>query len=233
MKGQARKYYRLRPARYYGGVATADQVGCNLLCAYCWNYGRNLRPAHCEGKYYHYREIAKRLVDISQRKGFRRIRFSGAEPILGEHSFDHLVGVLEEIRKRDPFMEFILETNGLVIGARPEFAQRLAGFARLQVRITLKGWDEESFELISGAEGAFWELPLKGLQALLNQGIVAWAAIMYETFGRRGIEKISTALQERSIRLEQIEVEYLEPYPFVLENLRLRSIELYEQDDQR
>ena len=69
MKGQKRKYYRFRPARYYGGIATADLVGCNLLCAYCWNYDRNLEPSKCEGWYYSHTEVAERLLAIARRKG--------------------------------------------------------------------------------------------------------------------------------------------------------------------
>jgi uncharacterized Fe-S cluster-containing radical SAM superfamily protein len=230
MKGRRRKYYRLRSARYYGGIATADLVGCNLLCAYCWNYGRNLRPSECEGRFYTDREIATRLLSIARKKGFNRIRLSGAEPILGEQSLAHLAGVLAEISKRDSRMEFVLETNGILIGARPEFAQHLAAFPRLHVRISLKGWDERSFEQISGAGGDYFVLPLKGLKALLKLGIVAWPAIMYELFGARGIERISERLVGLSIQPEELEVEYLEAYPFVLENLRRRSLDLREYD---
>lgn len=231
MKGRRRKYYRLRPARYYGGIATADLVGCNLLCAYCWNYGRNLRPSACEGRFYTDTEIGARLLSIARKKGFNRIRLSGAEPILGERSLVHLSGVLAEISKSDPRMEFILETNGLLIGARPEFAQQLASCHRLGVRISLKGWDERSFEQISGVEGDYFVLPLRGLKALLDVGISAWPAIMYEFFGAKGIEKISKRLKDFSIRPEELEVEYLETYPFVLENLKRRSLDLREYDN--
>jgi hypothetical protein len=33
---EKRKYYRFRPAPYYGGIATADCVGCCLRCLFCW-----------------------------------------------------------------------------------------------------------------------------------------------------------------------------------------------------
>ena len=33
---QTKKYYRVRPARWYGGIVTADCVGCGLLCRFCW-----------------------------------------------------------------------------------------------------------------------------------------------------------------------------------------------------
>lgn len=34
--GVYRKYYRFRPARWYGGIVTADAVGCGLICKFCW-----------------------------------------------------------------------------------------------------------------------------------------------------------------------------------------------------
>jgi uncharacterized Fe-S cluster-containing radical SAM superfamily protein len=39
-RGTARKYYRFRPARFYGGIATADCLGCNLRCAFCWAWAQ-------------------------------------------------------------------------------------------------------------------------------------------------------------------------------------------------
>ena len=231
MKGMSRKYYRLRPARYYGGIATADLVGCSFLCAYCWNYGRNLRPYEAKGRYYSHHEIARTLLKIARRKGFNRIRLSGAEPLLGQRSFEHLSGLLEDINQSDPRMEFVLETNGLLMGSSPRFAKRLARFNRLQVRVSLKGWDEESFERVSGAEGKFFELPLNGIKNLIDEGVVAWPAIMYEIFGPEGIEKISKKLNELKIKPEELEIEYLENYPFVVENLKKRSIPLIDRND--
>lgn len=224
MKGLSRRYYRFRPARYYGGIATADQVGCSFLCAYCWNYGRNLHPERSKGGYYLPEEVASKLLDISRRRSFNKLRLSGAEPILGERSFEHFRQVLDKVSRANPWLDFVLETNGLLFGSQPEFARALAGFRRLHVRVSLKGWDGRSFEQISGAEGRFFEVPLEGLRNLLRNGVVAWPAIMYETFGPCGIETISQKLKEFDIRAEELEVEYLEPYPFVLENLKERSI---------
>ena len=34
MDGRRRKCYRFRYSRHYGGIVTADAVGCNILCAY-------------------------------------------------------------------------------------------------------------------------------------------------------------------------------------------------------
>jgi uncharacterized Fe-S cluster-containing radical SAM superfamily protein len=226
MKGLARKYYRFRPARYYGGIATADIVGCPFLCAYCWNYGRNLHPERSRDKYYSPDEVSNRLINIIKRKGLNKVRLSGAEPILGVQSFEHLYQVVENLYKADPGLEFILETNGLLIGHEPGFVQSLSQFERLEVRVALKGFDEESFEGVSGSEKKFFDIPIKGLRDLIRNGINAWPAIMYETFGAEGIGKINKKLKA-ICRPEELEIEYLETYPFVLENLKKRSISIH------
>jgi uncharacterized Fe-S cluster-containing radical SAM superfamily protein len=227
MEGLARKYYRFRPAKYYGGIATADLVGCPFLCAYCWNYGRNLHPEMSRDRYYSPQEVANRLLLIVKRKGFSTVRLSGAEPILGEQSFEHFYHVLKDIYKANPGLDFILETNGLFLGCVPGFVQRLSQFERLGVRVALKGYDEQSFEDISGSERRFFHLPIKGLEDMIRSGVNAWPAVMFEVFGAEGIEKISQTLKAHKSRPEELEIEYLEPYSFVLENLRRRSIPLH------
>ena len=224
MKGLSRKYYRFRPARYYGGIATADQSGCCFLCAYCWNHERNLHPEKSGGGYYSPDQVAGRLLNIARVKDFNKVRLSGAEPILGERSFEHFRQVLEEVSRANPWLDFVLETNGILFGCHPEFCVALTGFKRLQVRVSLKGWDEDSFERISGAQGRFFEIPLKGLRHLLENGVTAWPALMYDVFCREGIEVIIQRLNQLGIKAEELELEYLEPYPFVLENLKRRSV---------
>jgi len=226
MDGPRRKYYRFRAARYYGGIATADAVGCCLLCAYCWNYGRNLDPACAKGFFVSPKEAAERLLGILRRKRLNKVRVSGAEPVLGRRSFEHLVSVMEIVARREPMADFIVETNGLLFGVHPEFAKELAGFRRVFVRVCLKGWDEESFERITGARGEFFELPVHGLRFLIEAGVVAWPAVMYEVFGAKGMERVSRLLREHGISPEELEVEYLEPYPFVMGNLAERGVKL-------
>ena len=126
MEDLARKYYRFRPSRYYGGIATADTAGCPFLCAYCWNYGRNLHPERSRDRYYSPGEVGNRLLHIAKRGGFNKIRISGAEPILGKQSFEHLYQVLQDISNADPGLDFILETNALLLGYEQGFVQRLS-----------------------------------------------------------------------------------------------------------
>ena len=188
MRGGERKYYRFRGARYYGGIATADMVGCCFLCAYCWNYERNLRPDECRGEFCPPEEVARRLLDICRKREFNKVRLSGAEPILGRRSFEHTLKVIEMISAENPLLDFILETNGFILGVHPNFAEQLSRFKRLFVRISIKGWDGQSFERISGAQASFFEFPIKALKALLTFGVNAWPAVMLETFGASGIK---------------------------------------------
>ena len=215
MEDSKRKYYRFRFSRYYGGIVTADTVGCNLLCAYCWNYFRNLHPEK-HGKLYSPDEVAKTLIRISRKKNVNLFRISGAEPILGKKSMDHLVKVIEGVDS-----EFILETNGLMLGYIPVIAEALKGLD-VAVRITVKGWDERSFEMITGAEGENFQYQFIAIEELLKREIMVWPAVMYDVFREVGVRKLKEKL--KSIDVERIEFEYLEKYPFVIRNLEKRGI---------
>jgi uncharacterized Fe-S cluster-containing radical SAM superfamily protein len=223
MKGEGRLYHRFRPAPYYGGIATADAVGCSFLCAYCWNFSRNENPAG-QGRFHEPRDVASLLLDIARRRHFRQFRVTGSEPILGEASLGHMAKVIRLIFEKRPDSVFILETNGLMIGYHPEFAGRLK-FNNLAVRVCLKGVDPESFEKISGARADFFELPLAGLEALGEAGVEAWPALMQDLFTPEEINGLKSRLAYRGIRSE-LELESLEPYPFVMENLRRRNLRL-------
>ncbi|KUK23790.1 MAG: Radical SAM domain protein, partial [Thermotoga sp. 47_83] len=76
MNGEKRKYYRFRYSLYYGGIVTADTVGCEFLCAYCWNYFRNLRPKRA-GDFLSPEEVAERLLEISKKRKCDLFRISG------------------------------------------------------------------------------------------------------------------------------------------------------------
>ncbi len=215
MSGNKRKYYRFRFATYYGGIVTADTVGCCLLCAYCWNYFKNLHPEKY-GKFYSPKEVADKLQDIAKRKNCYTFRISGAEPILGERSMKHLVKIIEIVDSK-----FILETNGLMLGYIPELADELVGL-NVAVRVTIKGWDELSFEKITGAKGEYFKYQIRALDALSERMIPFWPAVMYDIFGREGVAKLKSRLRYEGF----IEFEYLERYPFVMENLKKRGIKL-------
>ena len=126
--GARRKYHRFRPARFYGGITTADCVGCPLRCLFCWSWDKVVSP-HFRGNLYSPQDVAANLVGIARKRRFRQVRIRGNEPTLGR---EHLVKVLERI---PPDIVFILETNGLLLGHDSTYAQDLAKFENLYVRV--------------------------------------------------------------------------------------------------
>jgi len=223
-QGDKRLYYRFRPAPYYGGIATADAVGCSFLCAYCWNYNRNLQPTRF-GDFYTPQQVSSKLLNIARRKSFNMFRISGAEPILGENSFNHLIDVIDIIFQNKPHSVFILETNGFILGFRADLIEELK-FKNLRIRICLKGIDNESFELITGARKDFFPYPFKALKELERLGINTWPALMGDLFSHDQILGLEKLLGDYEINT-QLELESLEAYPFVLENMKRRRIKIF------
>jgi len=224
VKGGRRKYYRFRASLFYGGLATADAVGCCFLCAYCWNLGRNLHPERA-GELYSAGEVAKILLDIARKKGFKQVRISGAEPILGRESFQHLLEILEVIRKEAPATRFILETNGFILGYEKDLARELVRFHPLLIRVSLKALEPEKFEKITGAQGQFYFYPLQALINLKEAGARFWPALMSEFFSGEDKEKLENFLRKNHL-LPEIEEEELILYPSVEENLKSRGIKV-------
>ncbi len=221
MEGENRLYYKFRAAPYYGGIATADAVGCSFLCAYCWNYGRNEDPVRF-GRLFSPENVADNLLEIARRRSFNLFRVTGSEPILGEASFEHLIKVIEIILNAEPRSNFVLETNGLMLGYKEELAQRLR-FSRLLVRIAVKGVNPESFEKITGARKEFFRYPLFALRTLEQMGARAWPALMEELFTESEMNELKQTLREYNIHSD-LELESLEGYLFVLENMKRRGI---------
>lgn len=225
-KGDQRKYHRFRKVPYYEGIATADAVGCPFLCAYCWSYFRNLNPQGT-GKFYSPDQVGKKLLDIIERSNFNKVRATGAEPILGKNSFGHLIKVMEYIFARRPDLEFILETNGFLLGYNPQFIERLK-FPNLSIRVAIKGWDEESFERVTGAKKEYFVYPLKGVKKMLDEGLSPWIAIMADIFGREGRERLERRMEDMGIDCE-VEEEILERYPYVMDNMEERGVVVWQR----
>jgi uncharacterized Fe-S cluster-containing radical SAM superfamily protein len=223
MSGEMRLYQKFRAAPYYGGIATADAVGCSFLCAYCWNYGRNEDPSRF-GRFYSPEGVADKLLRIARGRSLGLFRVTGSEPILGEISFHHLLKVIKLILNAEPRANFILETNGLMLGYKKKLAQRL-NIPRLSVRVAVKGVDGETFEKITGARKEFFVYPILALRTLEQMGVRAWPALMDDLFSRPQIGGLEKTLREHGITSE-LESESLEGYPFVLENLKRRGIVL-------
>ena len=221
--GLKRKYYRFRPAPYYGGIATADTIGCCFLCAYCWNYKRNLNPQNF-GKFYSPQEVVHKLLDIAKGKNFRYLRLTGAEPILGKTTFNHFLKIAHLILEKNSHLTFILETNGLILGYYPDLIKEI-DLKHLSIRIAFKGWDERSFERITGAKGEYFIYPLMALKNLQNFGLEAWPAVMEDFFNQEKIDILKEKMRKLGI-IGRMETEILERYPYCIENIKNRGLEL-------
>ncbi|MEM0018035.1 MAG: radical SAM protein [Candidatus Korarchaeum sp.] len=218
--GDRRKYYRFRGGRWYGGIATADCVGCNLRCVFCWsNFPRDNPQANWD--LYSPDEVYSRLSSIASREGYELLRISGNEPTI---CWDHLIELLELVESDGRF-RFILETNGILIGSDRLRARKLSSFTRLHVRVSLKGACEEEFSLLTGARPEAFELQLRALENLADEGVSAHPAAMLSFSSGESIRKLFRRIEEiEPAYLRRFEEEYVFLYPHVKERLRRAGV---------
>ncbi len=212
-KDDLRKYYRFRPSRFYGGISTADCVGCCLRCVFCWAWRVVARPEE-RGNFYSPGEVADRLIGIAKKKGFSQLRISGNEPTICR---EHLLGVLELIPEK---YAFILETNGILIGSDPTYAEELSRFPNLYVRVSLKGTCEEEFSRLTGAAPEGFLLQLKALENLTRYNVKVHPACMISFSPPENIAALRKKLTAIEPEFEDFEVEELILYPHVEERLK-------------
>jgi uncharacterized Fe-S cluster-containing radical SAM superfamily protein len=214
---ERRKYYRFRPSRFYGGISTADSVGCCLRCVFCWSWNITEDPGRY-GKYHSPEEVAGILVGIARRKKLGYLRISGNEPTIHRA---HLIRVLESIKMEYPF---ILETNGVLIGNDPTYAVELSRFPNLYVRVSLKGTCEEEFSRLTGANPEGFALQLQALENLRQEGIKVHPACMISFSPPENVKALRKRLRTIDPAFEDFEVEELILYPPVKERLKTLNI---------
>ncbi|UCH21672.1 MAG: radical SAM protein [Deltaproteobacteria bacterium] len=212
-RGDKRKYYRFRPARFYGGIATADCVGCCLRCIFCWSWREVVNSRAC-GHFYTPKDVAGRITRIARKKHFQKVRLSGNEPTIAR---EHLLNVLGLI----PFdIYFILETNGILIGQDKTYAQDLARFENLYVRVSIKGTTREEFSDLTGADPAGFDLQLKALENLHREGVKVHPAAMVGFSPDENIRALQTQLSDIHPSFKNMEIEELVLYGDVEKRLR-------------
>jgi uncharacterized Fe-S cluster-containing radical SAM superfamily protein len=216
-RGVLRKYYRFRHARFYGGIATADCVGCCLRCLFCWSWNEVVRPDNC-GQFYSPEQVAKNLIGIARKKRFQKVRISGNEPTL---AMEHLLNVLELIPSD---LLFILETNGIRVGHDESYAGDMARFQNLYVRVSLKGASEEELSRLTGCAPEGFHLQIKAIENLHREGVEVQPAVMVSFSSEEKIESLRKRLGQIAPRLSDIEVEELVLYGNVEERLRKANI---------
>jgi len=221
-KGGLRKYFRFRFSRFYGGSAVGDVVGCNLRCAFCWT-GRP-RDDLRAGFWVSPEEAARRLLGLS--RGAAPLRLSAGEPTLG---WRHLVGLLDSLYEQGGRGAlFILETNGVLIGAYPDRAKLLASHPlKPVVRVSVKACSPEWFKVLTGANEYGLVLQVKAIEELYRQGarlrVAVFAAFGEKTCWASFLEELAAKTSEEIVR--NVEVEPLVLYPTALRRLKAIGIE--------
>lgn len=212
-----RKYYRFRPARFYGGIATADCLGCCLSCIFCWSWEKVVSP-EASGHFFGPQEVARQLTGIARKKKFQQVRISGNEPTIARV---HLIKVLEQIPGH---LQFILETNGILIGHDQSYAEDLARFENLYVRVSLKGTNEEEFSFLTGATPEGFFLQLKALENLVRTGVKVHPAAMLSFSSAENVRSLKKILGEIDRDFADFEVEELVLYGDVEERLQKAGV---------
>jgi uncharacterized Fe-S cluster-containing radical SAM superfamily protein len=135
-----------------------------------------------------------------------------------------------ELVERSAFRLFILETNGILLGADSEYAREVARFRKVHTRVALKAGTPEAFTRKTGAKPEFFELPLQGIRNLLDAGASCHVAAM--SADSRFMTK-----EERKSLFEQLEAihpglarnleeEIVTPYPAARERLKRAGIKV-------
>ncbi|UCB59407.1 MAG: radical SAM protein [Thermoplasmatales archaeon] len=210
VKDNLKKYYRFRPTRFYGGISTADTVGCNLRCKFCWS-SNSVWNANNTGQFYTPDVVAEKLQSIADKKGYHQLRISGGEPTIG---IQHLVELLEKIKSK---YLFILETNGILLGFDEQFVDCLSYFENLHVRVCLKGADSEEFSFFTGANVGF-EYQIKALQYLKEKQISFNIALVSVNTEKK--QRLFQKLIELGLDRIMFEEEEIKLYPMVRKRLR-------------
>lgn len=213
IKDDLKKYYRFRPAGFYGGIATADTVGCNLRCKFCWS-GNSVWNAKNTGEFYSPEHVALTLNTIARKKNYRQVRVSGGEPTIGKN---HLIKLLNNI---DSNLLFILETNGILLGKDKKYITKLSQFNNLHVRVCLKGCNHEEFSLLTGAETGF-NYQLKSLEYLRDKGLSFNIAVVSLKNDKK---ELYEKLKDMSLGKIMIEEEKIKLYPQVEKRLKKEGL---------
>jgi len=222
-EGMERKYYRIRSARWYGGIVTADCVGCGLLCRFCWVSDTVMsRPADV-GKFYTPRKVADGLVSLAKKCNLNLLRISGGEPTIGK---SHLLQSLDNLQGKG--YRFILETNGIPIAYDDSYAKSLSKYNFVHVRVSLKGCSEEEFTMLTGAKSHGFTLQLKALKNLVNAGVDCHPSVMASFSPRKNLRNLIQRIKQISPSLaEEMEIEELILYPHVIKRVQTYKLKYH------
>ena len=224
-RGERRKYTKFICTRMYGGIVTGYTCGCCLRCIFCWvHWCRDFPEKY--GHFYSPAESFHQLRRAARKTRVFQLRLSGAEPTLGKA---HLLGLLERV-ENSPFQLFILETNGILLGADPDYAKQISRFKKVHTRVSLKAGTPEAFTKKTGALPESFELPFNGIVNLIEAGASFHVAAMSadsRIVDRQERQSLFDRLASiDSSLVDNLEEEVVSPYHNTLERLRLAGVKL-------
>jgi uncharacterized Fe-S cluster-containing radical SAM superfamily protein len=221
--GDFRKYYRFRYDRWYGGVITGDIAGCGLKCRFCWVRRESVLEGREPGDFLKPEEAAESILSLMKEKKINQARLSGGEPTIGR---GHLIRLLTILKRRR--IQFVLETNGILLGADESYAEDLAPFPFVHVRVSLKGCNAEEFARLTGADSGGFHLQLSALENLRKAGVSAHPAVMVSFSSRESMDRLYHLIWKIDPRMQsEIEREEVTLYPHVLGKLKDARLEPY------
>jgi uncharacterized Fe-S cluster-containing radical SAM superfamily protein len=220
MQGDKRRYYRFRYAKFYGGIITADSVGCNLLCAFCWNYKQNVEIESTTAKLYSPQEVANKINALMAKHEIEQFRISGCEAFLGAASAKHLGEVIKLCKGKA-----IIETNGVMIGHDPSLLDFIPKKG-VHFRITIKADSKKDFEHITGAKASTFKYQLDAIKALTDRNRPFTLAFMKQFVSA---EKLGTECDKALVEFEDktfiaTDIEGLMYYPQNIKSMKDRGV---------
>jgi len=215
VSGNRRKYVQLgRPLRFYGGTTSATEVGCNLRCKFCFSDRPVWKPAST-GRFYTPQQVFDGLDRTAKKYSHKLISASASEATIG---LVHLYELLDLV-EQSPYI-YIVETNGLNIGADPGIAKRLAGYRRVHVRVSIKGANEDEFHRLTGAKPEAYRLAYDALDHLIDAGVSCNACLMASFSDQKGIAEVRERLSRIAPGiLKSLEIESINQFPKVRKRL--------------
>jgi len=175
------------------------------------------------GRFYSPDVVAKILVKMARKRNLKQLRVSGGEPTIGKQ---HLLQLLDNLEGQG-FL-FILETNGILIGNDPQYAEDLSKYRFLHVRVSLKGCNEKEFAVLTDAKPEGFTLQLKALENLLREGVRCHPTVMVSFSTKESVQQLAERLKVIDSGLAgDLEFEELILYPKVKRKIERHRLKYY------
>ena len=214
VRGNQRKYVQLgKRLRFYGGSISATEVGCNLRCKFCFSDKPVWKPGRV-GRFYTPQAVFDGLDRAAQKYKTKIISASASEGTIGKQHLMELLGLVDQSE-----YTYVLETNGMILGADSEYVRALKRFKNLHVRVSMKGCSSEEFHKLTGAKRSAYDLPFKALHLLIQEGISCNVCLSVSFSDDEAIEVAKRRLYEM--------------WPGLLKSLELEKIKLFPKVRQR